>query len=220
MPRRFFKLTDDVYLSGRWELGHPLDQEGRKLDDQWQFSNEQLATGSVRRACGYVLLGVRDAHRPGEGGKRQGVPHLGRRTHYGDWATVRSAYVISAPALLLSDRRGYDQVALEEKDRSGLLSDNVCPHPWPLLYNLDVPHQMLALQGQHPHIPMHLRQCRPIRQSAISMAVPRLLLGTTANWMGCDLQAPSNGNPHRQTGPRLRISDGHPSPSSWEASSF
>ncbi|MCP3165525.1 imm11 family protein [Myxococcus qinghaiensis] len=37
MPKRFFKLTDDVYLSGRWELGHPLDQEGRKLDDPWQF---------------------------------------------------------------------------------------------------------------------------------------------------------------------------------------
>ncbi len=37
MSKRFFKLTDDVYLSGRWELGHPLDQEGRKLDDPWQF---------------------------------------------------------------------------------------------------------------------------------------------------------------------------------------
>jgi hypothetical protein len=32
MPKRFFKLTDDVYLPGPWALGHPLDQEGRKLD--------------------------------------------------------------------------------------------------------------------------------------------------------------------------------------------
>lgn len=28
MPKRSFKLTDDVYLSGRWELGHPLDEDG------------------------------------------------------------------------------------------------------------------------------------------------------------------------------------------------
>ncbi|MBZ4416564.1 hypothetical protein [Myxococcus sp. RHSTA-1-4] len=43
MPKRFFKLTDDVYLSGRWELGHPLDQEGQKLDDPWQFRIGQRA---------------------------------------------------------------------------------------------------------------------------------------------------------------------------------
>ncbi|GEL68306.1 hypothetical protein MVI01_00900 [Myxococcus virescens] len=34
MPKQFFKWTDDVYLFGRWELGHPLAHEGRKLDDQ------------------------------------------------------------------------------------------------------------------------------------------------------------------------------------------
>jgi len=48
MPKRFFKLTDDVYLSGRWELGHPLDHEGRKLDDPWQFRIGQRAL-SVER---------------------------------------------------------------------------------------------------------------------------------------------------------------------------
>ncbi|NVJ21872.1 MULTISPECIES: imm11 family protein [Myxococcus] len=37
MPKRFFKLTDDVYLAGRWELGHPLDQEGQKIEDPWRF---------------------------------------------------------------------------------------------------------------------------------------------------------------------------------------
>ncbi|WP_338870540.1 hypothetical protein [Myxococcus stipitatus] len=37
MSKRFFKLTDDVYLSGRWDLGHPLDAADRKLEDPWQF---------------------------------------------------------------------------------------------------------------------------------------------------------------------------------------
>lgn len=48
MPKRFFKLTDDVYLSGRWELGHPLDHEGRKLDDPWQFRIGQRAQPEER----------------------------------------------------------------------------------------------------------------------------------------------------------------------------
>ncbi|RKH63462.1 imm11 family protein [Corallococcus aberystwythensis] len=48
MPKRFFKLTDDVYLSGRWELGHPLDEAGRKLDDPWQFRIGQRATPEER----------------------------------------------------------------------------------------------------------------------------------------------------------------------------
>ncbi|QAT84775.1 hypothetical protein EJ065_3209 [Corallococcus coralloides] len=48
MPKRFFKLTDDVYLSGRWELGHPLDHEGRKLDDPWQFRIGQRAQSDER----------------------------------------------------------------------------------------------------------------------------------------------------------------------------
>ncbi|WIG97990.1 DUF1629 domain-containing protein [Myxococcus sp. SDU36] len=48
MPQRFFKLTDDVYLSGRWELGHPLDEEGRKLDDPWQFRIGQRAQSDER----------------------------------------------------------------------------------------------------------------------------------------------------------------------------
>ncbi|NTX16529.1 hypothetical protein HUA74_18945 [Myxococcus sp. CA051A] len=48
MPKRFFKLTDDVYLSGRWELGQPLDHEGRKLDDPWQFRIGQRAQSDER----------------------------------------------------------------------------------------------------------------------------------------------------------------------------
>jgi uncharacterized protein DUF1629 len=37
MPKRYFDLADDVYLPGRWELGHPLDQNGHQLEDPWQF---------------------------------------------------------------------------------------------------------------------------------------------------------------------------------------
>ena len=48
MPKRFFKLTDDVYLSGRWELGHPPDQEGCKLDDPWKFKIGQRALPDER----------------------------------------------------------------------------------------------------------------------------------------------------------------------------
>ncbi len=34
---RYFDLSEDVYLPGRWSLGHPLDSSGRQLDDPWQF---------------------------------------------------------------------------------------------------------------------------------------------------------------------------------------
>lgn len=37
MPKRYFDLADDVYLPGRWELGHPLDQNGQQFEDPWQF---------------------------------------------------------------------------------------------------------------------------------------------------------------------------------------
>ncbi|HZI12544.1 MAG TPA: DUF1629 domain-containing protein [Myxococcus sp.] len=37
MAARYFKLSDDVYLPGRWSLGHPVDSSGRQLDDPWQF---------------------------------------------------------------------------------------------------------------------------------------------------------------------------------------
>lgn len=34
---RYFDLSEDVYLPGRWSLGHPLDASGRQLEDPWQF---------------------------------------------------------------------------------------------------------------------------------------------------------------------------------------
>ena len=36
MSKRYFKLNDDVYLPGRWDLDTPIDVQGRKLND-WLF---------------------------------------------------------------------------------------------------------------------------------------------------------------------------------------
>ncbi|HEY0094081.1 MAG TPA: DUF1629 domain-containing protein, partial [Archangium sp.] len=36
MSKRYFKLNDDVYVPGRWDLGTPMDAHGRNLDD-WLF---------------------------------------------------------------------------------------------------------------------------------------------------------------------------------------
>jgi hypothetical protein len=37
MPRRFFRLADDVYVPHRWHLDTPTDSQGRQVDDG-QFS--------------------------------------------------------------------------------------------------------------------------------------------------------------------------------------
>ncbi|MFP2928079.1 imm11 family protein [Pyxidicoccus sp. 3LG] len=37
MATRYFDLSEDVYLPGRWTPGHPTDASGRPLDDPWQF---------------------------------------------------------------------------------------------------------------------------------------------------------------------------------------
>jgi hypothetical protein len=34
MPKRFFKLADDVYIPHRWQLAMPRDNRGRKVDDR------------------------------------------------------------------------------------------------------------------------------------------------------------------------------------------
>lgn len=39
MPERYFRLVDDVSVPGRWELGVPVDQQGREVDDPWMFKN-------------------------------------------------------------------------------------------------------------------------------------------------------------------------------------
>jgi hypothetical protein len=37
MPQRFFKLSDDVYVPGRWHLDNPTDSQGREVEDPWVF---------------------------------------------------------------------------------------------------------------------------------------------------------------------------------------
>jgi hypothetical protein len=33
MPNRYFDLSDDVYVPGRWDLDTPTDAQGREVDD-------------------------------------------------------------------------------------------------------------------------------------------------------------------------------------------
>jgi hypothetical protein len=39
MPKRYFDLADDVYVPGRWDLGHPTDSQGQEVEDPWQFTD-------------------------------------------------------------------------------------------------------------------------------------------------------------------------------------
>ena len=41
MPRRYFKLTDNMTVPGRWVLGTPTDVQGREVDDPWMFYRGQ-----------------------------------------------------------------------------------------------------------------------------------------------------------------------------------
>jgi len=41
MTRRFFDLSDDVQLRGRWELGVPTDLAGCEVVDPWMFRKGQ-----------------------------------------------------------------------------------------------------------------------------------------------------------------------------------
>ncbi|RKH56773.1 hypothetical protein [Corallococcus llansteffanensis] len=41
MPKRYFDLSADMTLPGRWSLGIPTDQQGREVDDPWAFKKGQ-----------------------------------------------------------------------------------------------------------------------------------------------------------------------------------
>lgn len=49
MATRYFKLSDDVYVPGRWELGAPLDERGQKIWT-WLFRRGEPAevVGPIR----------------------------------------------------------------------------------------------------------------------------------------------------------------------------
>jgi hypothetical protein len=37
MAKRYFQLSDNVSIPGRWELGHPADARGHEVEDPWMF---------------------------------------------------------------------------------------------------------------------------------------------------------------------------------------
>lgn len=39
MPRRFFRLLDEVSAPGRWHLDNPTDSQGREVEDPWRFTD-------------------------------------------------------------------------------------------------------------------------------------------------------------------------------------
>jgi len=41
MPKRYFELTDDMTITGRWLLGTPTDVQGQEVDDPWMFFRGQ-----------------------------------------------------------------------------------------------------------------------------------------------------------------------------------
>ncbi|NTX67194.1 hypothetical protein HUA74_41750 [Myxococcus sp. CA051A] len=53
MTSRYFDLSDDVRIRGRWELGVPTDISGREVDDPWMFRKGQAVT-----APGHLMLPV------------------------------------------------------------------------------------------------------------------------------------------------------------------
>jgi hypothetical protein len=44
MPKRFFRLTDDVYVPHRWHLAPPTDSKGHELDDPIVFNRGRPVT--------------------------------------------------------------------------------------------------------------------------------------------------------------------------------
>jgi hypothetical protein len=57
MPRRFYKLTSNGAVTGRWHLSEPTDDRGREVDDVWRFTE-----GRPVRAEGRLHVPL---HRPG-----------------------------------------------------------------------------------------------------------------------------------------------------------
>jgi hypothetical protein len=53
MPKRYFKLIDDMAIQGRWLLGTPSDLQGREVEDPWAFTD-----GTPIPAPGRLMLPV------------------------------------------------------------------------------------------------------------------------------------------------------------------
>src|SRR4051812_7108570 len=82
MPKRFFKLADDVNVSHRWDLAMPRDNQGLKVDDgQFRYSAAEqtgeeadvLLCGPGRSASSEVIVPVR---RRRVSGSEEAVPRV------------------------------------------------------------------------------------------------------------------------------------------------
>ena len=67
MSQHFFKLHDDVYVTGRWLLNNPTDSQGREVDDPWIFRRGEpvrlegrlkIPIEHVGRALDFSLAGL------------------------------------------------------------------------------------------------------------------------------------------------------------------
>ena len=58
MARRFFELSDDLYLPRRWHLATPIDSQGRKVHD-WDFKR-----GTPVHVEGRLRIPARSAGKP------------------------------------------------------------------------------------------------------------------------------------------------------------
>lgn len=73
MSRRFFRLSDDVYVRRRWHLSTPLDSQGRPVND-WDFKR-----GAPVRMKGRLKVPIEIAGKPldfTEAGIRIPVVHV------------------------------------------------------------------------------------------------------------------------------------------------
>lgn len=47
MPKRYFDLSDDLHIPGRWHVGTPVDERGQEVDP-WQFTEGHSVQVSQR----------------------------------------------------------------------------------------------------------------------------------------------------------------------------
>ncbi|WP_095992105.1 imm11 family protein [Cystobacter fuscus] len=66
MPKKYFKLSQEVDGSGGWDLGNPTDPQGREVDNPWSFREGlpvadpgrlTLPVGRPGRALDFTLAG-------------------------------------------------------------------------------------------------------------------------------------------------------------------
>lgn len=59
MTERYFELSEDLHVPGRWHLGQPVDQQGHELEDPWMFR-----AGRPVRVEGRLQILINEPGRP------------------------------------------------------------------------------------------------------------------------------------------------------------